>query len=250
MAKLFWLQPDNTIVEFPLAAEQNVIGRSGRSDIRIKHPGISTEHAVIRVVDSVATVEDLDSTNGTRVNGRAIKRHILRHGDQIEVGRERLMYFAELDSASRFSQPEPDTPYSAPGAQAELVKTRSAPVTHEPVTPKPQVIVKAADYEATTKTDVARQQQVNFVAYVVVLSGANAGKRFPIDKQEMTLGKEGRQVIAIERSGHNIWSLKLREGATPPFINGDAIVDSRPLSSGDVIELIGIKLRFELSVED
>jgi hypothetical protein len=250
VAKLFWLQPDNTIVEFPLSAEQNVIGRSGRSDIRIKHPGISTEHAVIRIVDTVATIEDLDSTNGTRVNGRSVKRHVLRHGDQIEVGRERLMYFAELDSASRFSQPEPDTPYSAPGAQAELVKTRgpSAALTEPPAPAKPQVIVKAADYEASSQLGAARQK-VNFVASVMVLSGTNTGKRFPIDKQEMTLGKEGRQVIAIERTGDNLWSLKLREGSTPPYINGDAIVDSRPLASGDVIELIGIRLRFEMSVE-
>jgi hypothetical protein len=244
MAKLFWLQPDNTIVEFPLPAEQNIIGRSSRSDIRIKHPGISTEHAVIRIVDQVATIEDLDSTNGTRVNGRPITRHTLRHGDQIEVGRERLMYFAELDSASRYSQPEPDVPYSAPGAQAELVKTKSEP---EPV--RTPVVAKVQEMPAKPSLGIPAHA-VEFVASVVVLSGTNVGKRFPLDKPETTLGKEGRQVIVIERASQNLWCISLKEGSTPAYINGDAVIASRPLAAGDVIELVGIKLRFEMSVAD
>lgn len=252
MAKLFWLQPDNTIVEFPLSAEQNVIGRGGRSDIRIKHPGISAEHALIRIVDAVATIEDMDSTNGTRVNGRHVKRHTLRHGDQIEIGRERLMYFAELDSASRFAQPEPDTPYSEPGAQVKTV------VTDSKADAKPEHAVAAASMLAAASAAPAadeapsfgkpRSRAVAFSASVVVLSGTNTGKRFPLDKEEVTLGKEGRQVIAIERSAPDLWSLRLKDGATPPYINGDAIVEARPLASGDVIELIGIKLRFEMAV--
>jgi FHA domain len=242
VAKLFWLQPDNTIVEFPLTAEQNIIGRGGRSDIRIKHPGISSEHALIRVTNSVASIEDLESTNGTRVNGRQVKRHVLRHGDQIEVGRERLMYFAELDNASRFAQPEPDTPYSEPGAQTERVVTASP----EPVASFADQVAKPA---AVPQAGIASARRaMAFTASVVVLSGANNGKRFPLDKPEVTLGKEGRQVIAIERTGDDLWSIRLKEGASPPYINGDAITESRPLAAGDVIELIGIKLRFEMSV--
>ena len=56
-------------------------------------------------MSGVATVKDLVSTNGTRVNGKRLARiHVLRHGDQIGVGREQLMYFAELDSATNFMQ--------------------------------------------------------------------------------------------------------------------------------------------------
>jgi FHA domain len=251
MAKLFWLQPDNSIVEFPLPAEQNVIGRGGRSDIRIKHPGISAEHALIRMVDAVATIEDLDSTNGTRVNGRSVERHTLRHGDQIEIGRERLMHFAELDNASRYAQPEPDVPYSAPGALVERVATTSTPIAPEK---------KALDQNIEKSINVvnsvtppffgAKKKNVGFTASVIVLSGANVGKRFPLDKPSVTLGKEGRQVIVIERAGDDLWCINLQQGSSPPYINGDAIMESRPLASGDVIELIGVKLRFEMSVAE
>lgn len=249
MAKLFWLQPDNTIVEFPLSAEQNIVGRGGRSDIRIKHPGISAEHVLIRVVDSVATIEDLDSTNGTRVNGRTVKRHTLRHGDQIEIGRERLMYFAELDSASRFAQPEPDTPYSEPGVQVKTIVTDANKPAAKSEEPSAAASTASAPEPSIAQTiGQPRSRPVAFSASVVVLSGANTGKRFPLDKDEVTLGKEGRQVIAIDRNAPDLWSLRLKDGATPPYINGDAIVEPRPLASGDVIELIGIKLRFEMAV--
>ena len=251
MAKLFWLQPDNSIVEFPLPAEQNVIGRGGRSDVRIKHPGISAEHAVIRVVDAVATIEDLDSTNGTRVNGRSIDRHTLRHGDQIEIGRERLMYFAELDSASRYAQPEPDVPYSAPGAQVERVATTPTSIAQEKSgadknNEKPISVIDSV----APPLFAAKKRSVGFTASVIVLSGVNVGKRFPLDKPSVTLGKEGRQVIVIERAGDDLWCINLQQGSSPPYINGDAIMESRPLASGDVIELIGVKLRFEMAVAE
>ena len=128
MAKLFWLQPDNTIVEFPLKAEQSLIGRSSRCDVCIKHPGISAEHAVIRQVPGAATVEDLGSTNGTRVNGKKLTQmHTLRHGDQIGVGRERLMYFAELDSAADFMQPQSIEPFAIQAPIRERVNTEAEP---------------------------------------------------------------------------------------------------------------------------
>ncbi len=248
MAKLFWLQPDNSIVEFPLAAAQNVIGRSSRSDIRIKHPGISSEHALIRMVDTVATIEDLDSTNGTRVNGRGITRHTLRHGDQIEVGRERLMYFAELDSASRFAQPEPDTPYSEPASHTERVITSTqAPALALPERASAPGVPSAA-YQPVPEQPAATPAGVEFKGSVVVLSGVNTGQRYPLDKEEVTLGREGRQVIAIKRRDNGSWTIELKNGAAPPYINGDAVLAPRLLAAGDVIELIGVKLRFEVSV--
>jgi hypothetical protein len=137
MAKLFWLQPDSTIIEFPLKAEQNLIGRSSRCDVRIKHPGVSSEHAVIRQLPGSAILEDLGSTNGTRVNGKRIEVHTLRHGDQIGVGRESLMYFAELDEASRFVQPESAEPFAQPAPGGERVNTEalSPPQQPAPVAP-------------------------------------------------------------------------------------------------------------------
>jgi hypothetical protein len=260
MAKLYWLQPDNTIVEFAVNGEQTIIGRGGRSDIRIKHPGISTEHVLIQTRDNIATLEDLRSTNGTRVNGKRVDRFTLRHGDQIEIGRERLMYFAELDNASRFAQPEPDEPFSAPGASGEVVSTLKA----VPSMPTPSVAATpASNLQApalirTFNAPVTQQKLVaassaaatepKFTASVVMLSGALSGKRFELEKPVMTLGKEGKQVIEIQRIEAGKWQVVLRDGVTPPYVNGDAAHEPLMLKSGDLIELIGVRLRFEMAM--
>ncbi len=310
MAKLFWLQLDNSIVEFPLKAEQSLIGRSSRCDVRIKHPGISAEHAVVRQIAGAATLEDMGSTNGTRVNGKRIEQvHALRHGDQIGVGRERLMYFAELDSAARFLQPEPMAPFAIPATIGEHVNTSTvapkaadddalpamshsvAGQTHAARTPskralqayagEPQLdlsliaaLPKSASLPAigaaiaalpslqssssvrrpppavapqpTTAGGAAPTQAL--VGSIAVLSGPATGKRYPLTQASMTLGKEGKQVIELVRAGHTCWQILQREGATPAYVNGDALFGMRELAAGDVIELIGVRLRFDITL--
>lgn len=310
MAKLFWLQPDSTIIEFPLKAEQNLIGRSSRCDVRIKHPGISSEHAVIRQLPSSAILEDLGSTNGTRVNGKRIEVHTLRHGDQIGVGRESLMYFAELDEASRFLQPESAEPFAQPAPGGERVNTDvpSPPPPPPPMVPlvadvfaeptgtpakaraatvprqaadavsgampdidpvlvaslpkgttlsstnpvlrapasQPPVVAPAAPVPRphTPPRDTVRIQALS--GSLAVLSGPAAGKRYPLDQPSVTVGKEGKQVVEFVRTSPARWQIRQREGVTPAYINGDALSGSRDLAAGDVIELTGVRLRFEI----
>lgn len=308
MAKLFWLQPDNTIVEFPLKGEQSLIGRGSRCAVRIKHPGISSEHAIIRRATGAATVEDMGSTNGTRVNGRRIDHvQTLRHGDQIGVGRERLMYFAELDSAANFLQPESIEPFALPAPGGETVNTGSAQgiatPSLEPLRPAPMqstpAALPAAGSKLTTRqpvldasllaalpkghalaateppplvehnptasrrsapaaapvapaaasttgagiTTTARQSLLGSVA---VLSGPATGKRYPLTQASVTLGKEGKQVVEFVRATPTRWQIRQREGATPAYINGDALDGVRELAAGDVIELTGVRLRFDI----
>jgi predicted component of type VI protein secretion system len=250
MAKLYWLQPDNTIVEFAVNGENTIIGRGGRSDIRIKHPGISTEHVLIQLRDNVATLEDMRSTNGTRVNGRRVDKHALRHGDQIEIGRERLMYFAELDNASRFAQPQPEAPFSAPGASGEVVSTKAEAEPHRVVSPAAAALTPSAapSVQKLVAADSRAATEPKFTASVVMLSGALLGKRFELDKPVTTLGKEGKQVIEIQRTEPGKWRLVQREGATPPYVNGDAAHEPLALKSGDLIEMVGVRLRFEMAM--
>lgn len=318
MAKLFWLQPDNSIVEFPLRAEQSLIGRSSRCDVCIKHPGISAEHAVIRRVAGTATVEDLGSTNGTRVNGKRLTQmHTLRHGDQIGVGRERLMYFAELDSAASFLQPQSVEPFAVPAPVRERVNTAPDPgpaavapaalmtdlplpepaaIRQSPPMPAarpilstggelvldssliaalpkgaalatggPPVVTAAVPHprtnqagdvqppprmspEKTAASSSDEQEQQSLVGSVAVLSGPAVGKRYPLTSTSVTLGKEGKQVVAFIRASPTRWQISQREGVTPAYINGDALEGVRELAAGDVIELTGVRLRFEITL--
>ena len=64
-----------------------VIGRGRGADIMLAEPTISREHAVIGWDTEGWYVEDLGSTNGSYVNGGRFKRHRLKQGDEIVMGR-------------------------------------------------------------------------------------------------------------------------------------------------------------------
>jgi len=69
----------------PVGKAQVTIGR-GRCDIRLRDPEVSREHCVIEVYGTTAIVKDLKSANGTLLNGRLIREHVIKDGDQIRVG--------------------------------------------------------------------------------------------------------------------------------------------------------------------
>lgn len=90
---------DATRDRLPLRDGRNVIGRGSTADIRISDNGISREHADITTNGVLATLTDLQSTNGTMVNGNRVSRVALRHGDVIRVGRSVLVYRYEPEGA-------------------------------------------------------------------------------------------------------------------------------------------------------
>jgi pSer/pThr/pTyr-binding forkhead associated (FHA) protein len=75
----------------------NFVGRGTDSDLQLLDQGVSRRHADVHVADGHATVYDLGSTNGTSVNGHAVRSQPLQHGDVIRVGHTRLV-FHEDDS--------------------------------------------------------------------------------------------------------------------------------------------------------
>jgi hypothetical protein len=72
-----------------------VIGRSKDADIQVEDPNVSRRHAEVRQEGAAHWVIDLDSTNGTEVNGRRLKRAKLRPGDTITVGSTELVFRRE-----------------------------------------------------------------------------------------------------------------------------------------------------------
>jgi pSer/pThr/pTyr-binding forkhead associated (FHA) protein len=84
-----------------LAKDRILIGRSADSDVRINHAGVSRSHAVVTAKDGAFFVEDLESSNGTLVNGKRVRSVQLRNGDLVEVGSFSLhLRFAEGPKAA------------------------------------------------------------------------------------------------------------------------------------------------------
>jgi len=76
----------------PLAADVITIGRLADSEIVLKDKGASRRHAQIRLKEGDATITDLGSTNGTRLNGQTIQSRSLEDGDRITIGSTMLEY--------------------------------------------------------------------------------------------------------------------------------------------------------------
>jgi DNA-binding winged helix-turn-helix (wHTH) protein len=85
--------------EWALSGGVNLLGRDRDCGVRIDSSAVSRRHARIVVAPEETTLEDLNSKNGTRVNGRPVEQAVvLRDGDRIQVGAVTLTY-RMLDSS-------------------------------------------------------------------------------------------------------------------------------------------------------
>ena len=92
MSKLVLFLADGSTLDVPLDRERITIGRRADNDVCLPNLAVSGEHAVVVTILADSFLEDLNSTNGTLVNGDAIAKHFLRDRDEIDIGRHKLVY--------------------------------------------------------------------------------------------------------------------------------------------------------------
>ena len=134
------------IKEMQLTKERTTLGRRPYNDIVIDNLAVSGEHAVLHMVGHDVEIEDLGSTNGTFVNGQPVKKHFLKNGDTIELGKYRLKYVAELPQQTSNADFEktmilrPGAKPAAPPPAAPAPAAASAPAA----TPAPAAAAPSA----------------------------------------------------------------------------------------------------------
>jgi len=84
-------------IKYPLYKSEMTIGRVDAADIKIDSHFISRMHARIRATAKSISIEDIDSKNGIKVNGKLAKSHALQHGDLVSLGGLRFRF---LDTAA------------------------------------------------------------------------------------------------------------------------------------------------------
>ncbi len=84
-------------MRYELCAAETLIGRNPTTDITLLDEGISREHALVALDEEAGsfTIEDLQSTNGTKLNGKRVRSATLSHGDEIQVGRTLFVFLLE-----------------------------------------------------------------------------------------------------------------------------------------------------------
>src|SRR5690606_2921610 len=92
MARLILSLDSQVLAEYNMSKERYTIGRLPDNDVRIDNPAVSGHHSLIINILNDSFLEDLNSTNGTYVNGKLIKKHALQNGDVITIGHHQLRF--------------------------------------------------------------------------------------------------------------------------------------------------------------
>src|SRR6266568_1870008 len=142
------------IKEVQLTKDRTTLGGRLSNIIAIDNLAVSGEHAVLQMIGNEVYLEDLNSTNGTYVNGKAVKKQLLQNSDTVEIGKYKIKYINEA---------------AGPGFEKTMIiKAGSAGI----MAPPPHQPGAAAAQPATA----ARPAEVTPThAAIKVLSGAAAG---------------------------------------------------------------------------
>jgi pSer/pThr/pTyr-binding forkhead associated (FHA) protein len=241
MGKLIVTDSTGQTKEYPLNKERVTIGRHADNDIALNDKAVSGHHAVVITILQDSFLEDLDSTNGTQVNGKQIAKHPLSHNDLISVGRNTLRYEGEGaggdDDFERTMILKPGQFGAAFDAQVSkaAIPTAGAAAASTPAMAAPSL-------GNTVKPVLGKLR---------VASGPNQGKELELSKALTTIGKPGVQVAAITRraDGYYIVHVGGQSGSSKPLVNGQPIdAQARKLNHNDVVELAGTQMSFLLVV--
>jgi hypothetical protein len=244
MGKLVVSLDGVVIKEVQITKDKTTLGRRPYNDIVIDNLAVSGEHAVLQMVSSDVFIEDLNSTNGTYINGKAIKKQLLTHNDTVEIGKYKIKYL--VDEGTDYEK----TMIMRPGALASALAGAGHPGGQQAVGDAVNTVtggLSAAPAHAnalagTAGAGYAAPSQAQ--ASIKVLNGAAAGREVVLTKVVTTVGKPGVQVASITKRP-NGYAFAHVEGALRPSINGAPVVgDSVPLRNGDVIELAGTQMQF------
>jgi pSer/pThr/pTyr-binding forkhead associated (FHA) protein len=211
--------------EINLNKDRVTIGRRPSNDIQIDNLAISGEHAAVVTILDDSFFEDLNSTNGTLVNGQPIKKHCLQNGDVVELGKYKLKYIVEPQSGG-----------------ADYVSKQDAPPDRAVDAAPPHAEdVSASRIMATVVTPVVGPVALGCVQ---ILNGAKIGRELELTKNLTSLGKPGQQVAVIARRPQGYFITHV-EGMSFPTVNGQTLnAKAHPLKNHDVIEIAGIKMEF------
>jgi pSer/pThr/pTyr-binding forkhead associated (FHA) protein len=213
--------------------------------VRIDNPAVSGHHSLIINILNDSFLEDLNSTNGTYVNGKLIKKHALQHGDVITIGHHQLRYSdqhstqteqdefektmviptdqqdaamlaraemaADAAVAKESTAPPPTAPADRIDVRVEMPEVKPTPAPVPPPTPAP--VRMPAPHDATSAgIDPSNAPIALPLAKLQVLSGAFAGRDLELTKALTTLGRPGVQVAAITRRAEGYYVVHVESG--------------------------------------
>ena len=278
MARLILSLDNQVLAEYNMTKERYTVGRLPDNDVRIDNPAVSGHHSLIINILNDSFLEDLNSTNGTYVNGKLIKKHALQDGDVLTIGHHQIRFSDEQlndpdqdefektmvipsaqqnaaqlakaeqaadEAAKAEAEAAPEEDYSAAAASVKLDAEEAEALEDTPKKKSFGETVALTDTSAGIGPSNAPSALP--LAKLQVLSGAFAGRELELTKALTTLGRPGVQVAAITRRKEGYYIVHVESGKEDdfPLVNGKPIgPKARKLSDNDVVQLAGVKMGF------
>jgi pSer/pThr/pTyr-binding forkhead associated (FHA) protein len=214
-----------------------MIGRRADNTIVIDDPAVSGHHACVYRDGDHEVLKDLESTNGTFVNDKRVRRHTLQDGDVVAIGKHKLV-FSDIDGEAPSSADIPSALMSNPADTVFLDAKK-----HQALL----ALLKEVDAEmaAASRTGVLR-----------VVGGAREPVEYRLDAETSIIGKSDEAVlrlrgwfkprvaVAIARNSDG-YVATVMGGKT--LINGQRLDRRWRLQDGDQLDVCGLRVEFRLT---
>ena len=241
---------DDAIVrEVELAKPVTVIGRHPDCDIVVEDAAVSGRHMLFRVVNTTVYVEDLASTNGTKVNGLPTMHQVVHHLDTIEVGRHKLHFFDDTLLAGRLAGLESTV-------HTDYERTMMAP--HVPPPPPPQPAPRRGDDDLSRTMAMPRDTALQLGASgesvavrtdkhaippptlaLRVVRGPARGETVSLERANTMIGDTGTETALIVRRGSSYYIARFAGQRAPRLNRKELGPGTHPIAAGDTIDVGG-----------
>jgi len=235
------------VTEVELSKAVTVVGRHPTCDICVDHPAISGRHLLFRIVNTTTYVEDLASTNGTKVNGLSTSHQVVHHLDLIEIGKHKLHFFDDAMLAGGLGNLETTV-------HTDFERTMlAAHVPEAAANAAPKAPADEVDFTRTmaiprdtlrtgAMSEVVRTDEIPPAAEALALrvqSGARVGEIIALEQANTMLGTAGSDTALVVRRGSNFYLARFG-GNRPPRLNHQELgPGTHRLSPGDTVEVGG-----------
>lgn len=219
MAKLVLMSEQTVLGHYFLAKNRFTIGRQPDSDLVLDVVGVSKQHAAVFTLGNDQILEDLQSTNGTYVNGERVAKHILQNDDVIVISDYALRYI----NAKAMPDMDFDKTMFMQGLngtgriQGDVTSGMEAPAARGVVQLAPAAMIEPID--------------------------AHRSEKIVLNKVLTPIGLDGERVV-LHRRRNAFYAVHVT-GRKTITVNGQAF-KSEPyqLRNGDIIEVAGLRFRF------
>ncbi|MEE8398912.1 MAG: FHA domain-containing protein [Desulfobacterales bacterium] len=212
------------------------IGRHKDNDIVIENPGASGHHAKIDSVKALFMLTDLDSTNGSLVNRKAVTTHRLKEGDVITIAKHTLVFTNDEES------------FDADETESLMDKTM--------ILDTEQHRAMLAGISTETQSAEGQEERVAILTFY-----AGTSREFPITKKLTKIGRGSDADIVVRgfKVGKTAATISIRpngyflsyvSGISKPKVNGAIVKQSVMLNEYDVIQLGSTKAKFHFKDEE